>query len=123
MPGPLISEAQMEAIRGIPLAGMQTPVSILTLTTVSRPDADDQEVWAETDSVLGWIYEPLDYPKGDSVGGIQGIANEFRAYLPVGTLVEAGDRIGVDGQIYNVVNTNEADTYQPMLRAAMRRIE
>lgn len=121
--GELITAAQMAAIREIPLAGMQTPVSILRLTSTANPDGDDTQVWAETESTIGWIYEPLDYPKGDAVGGIQGVANEFRAYLPVETEVEAGDRLGVDGEIYNVVNTNDADTYQPMRRAALRKVE
>ena len=121
--GELITAAQMEAIREIPLSGMQTPVSILRLEAVERPDGDDQQVWVEIESTMGWIYEPLDYPHGGAVGGVQAIAHEFRVYLPVETDIVPGDHLGADGQIFNVVNTNDADTYRPMLRAALVRAE
>ena len=121
--GELITTAQMEAIREIPLSGMQTPVSILRLESVANPDGDDTQVWAEIESTVGWIYEPLDYPKGDSVGGIQGVANEFRAYLPVDADIVVGDKLGVDGGLYSVVNVNDADTYRPMTRVALRKVE
>lgn len=121
--GELITAAQMEAISAIPLSGMQTPVSILRLELVANPDGDDQQVWTETEDTMGWIYEPLDYPKGDSVGGIQGVAHEFRAYLPVDADVRVGDQLGVDGAIFTVLNVNDADTYRPMTRAALRKVE
>lgn len=120
---PLISASEMEAIRKIPLQGMTTPVSILKLSTVTRDGADDLQVWATSESLLGWIWEPPDYPTGNVVGGVIGSSQEFRVYLPVGVDVEPGDRIGVAGLIYNVLNTNTANTYMPMLRLAVRRLE
>ena len=119
----LISAAEMEAIREVPLAGMATPCSILSLEPVPVADGDDRNEWVETASTVCWIWEPLGYPRGGEVGGVQGIAHEFRAYLPIDTDLEVGDRLGVDGEIYNVVNTNAGDTYRPMLRAALRKVE
>lgn len=119
----LISPSEMEALRRIPLMGMQTPVSILKYSAIQRDGADDQMVWLETETVNGWIWEPPDYPAGGVVGGVIADAPSFRVYLPVGVSVDVGDRIGADGVIYNVMNTNIANTFMPMLRLAVRRAE
>lgn len=119
----LISPTEMEALRRIPLQGMTTPVSILKRQTIARDGADDQTVWVETETLNGWVWEVPDYPMGGEMGGVIGDAPAFRVYLPVGTDVDPGDQIGVDGVLYNVMNTNVANTYMPMLRVAVRRLE
>lgn len=118
----LISAAEMDAIREVPMMGMQTVVSVLRLELVGISDGDDQQVWTEAQTVKGWIYEPLDYPRGNTTGGVQGTAQEYRAYLPVETDLSPGDRLGVEGVIYNVTDTNDGDTYRPMLRVALRKV-
>lgn len=119
----LITSSELGALREVVELGMQTEVSVLSLTDVEVDDGDTQQVWAETASVKGWLWEPVDYPRGGVVGGVRGEAHEFRLYLPIGTDLHVGDRVGVEGEIYNVVNTNASNTYQTELRASLRRLE
>lgn len=119
----LISASEMEALRRIPLQGMTTPISILKRSTIERDGADPQTVWAVSEIINGWVWEVPEYTRGNTVGGVVGEAAAFRVYLPVGVDVEPGDQLGLDGLIYNVLNTNVANTYMPMLRVVVRRLE
>ena len=119
----LITASELGALREVVETGMQTDVAILSLETVETTDGDDTTVWVEIASVKGWLWEPVDYPRGGVVGGVRGEAHEFRLYVPIGTDLHVGDRIGVTDDIYNVTNTNASNTYQTELRASLRRLE
>ena len=119
----LISSAEMEALAETVIAGMDTPISVLSYQTITVPDGDDRREWVETATTTGWLWEPPDFPTGGNVGGVVGTAHEFRLFLRKEIEVEIGDRIGVEGVIYEVLNTNESNTFQPMLRVSLRRTE
>lgn len=119
----LISPSEVDALGEYVEAGMQTPVSILSLTSIPVEDGDDQRVWATTANTMGWIFEPPDYPRGGQIGGVVGSAQEFRMYINRDIAVALGDRVGADGAIYEVLNSNDANTYRPMTRLSLRRAE
>lgn len=119
----LVSESEIAALGEWVELGMTTPVSILTWEMVERDDSDSQNVWMETVSTLGWLWEPPDFPTGNDVGGVVGTAQDFRLYLKREVSVRPGDRVGVEGALYEVLNSNDANTFRPMTRVALRRVE
>jgi hypothetical protein len=120
---PLVTESQMAALEDLVITGMTTPIAVLSLQTIEVEDGDDFRGWVQTADTDGWIWEPPDYPAGGVVGRVIGNAHEFRLYLRRRIDVQIGDRIGADGVVYEVLNTNDANTYQPMLRVALRRVD
>ena len=122
MPG-LVPTAALEHMAKLVERGMTTPVSILRNTPVARGDHDSQNVWAEIEDTMGWLWEPPEMPTGGDVGGVIGTANAHLLRLPRGTDCRVGDRIGVEGDLYEVLDDNSSDTYQTYLRLALRRVE
>lgn len=123
MTNQLISPRELEALEKVVIAGMSTPTAILSYQAIANPDGDDRREWIQTDTTTGWLWEPPDFPTGGNVGGVVGVANEFRLFLRKEIEVEVGDRIGVEGVLYEVLNTNQSNTFQTMLRLSLRRVE
>lgn len=119
----LISQAELGALEDIVVAGMKTDVSVLRMETIEVEDGDDFRGWVEEASTTGWLWEPPDFPTGGDVGGVVGSAEEHRLFLRRAIEAGPGDRIGVEGVLYEVVNTNRSNTFQVMLRLALRRVE
>lgn len=119
----LVSPAELEALEEIVVAGMSTPITILSLQEIEVPDGDYAREWVETADTTGWLWEPPDFPTGGNVGGVVGTAHEFRLFLRTEIEVDIGDRIGAHGVLYEVLNTNERNTFQTMLRLSLRRVE
>lgn len=119
----LVSDAELAALGEVVERGMQTPVTVLRYSNVAREDDDPLRVWAEIADVMGWLWEPPEMPTGGDVGGVIGQANAHLLRLPRGTDCRTGDRIGVTGDIYEVLDDNSSDTYQTYLRLSLRRVE
>jgi hypothetical protein len=119
----LVSDAELAALGEIVEQGMQTPVTVLRMTEVTREDSDPQRVWTEILETKGWLWEPPEFPTGGDVGGVAGTANAHLLRLPLGTDAHTGDRIGVNGDLFEVLDDNSSDTYQTYLRLALRRVE
>lgn len=119
----LVSQAELSALEDIVVAGMKTDVAVLRLQTIEVSDGDDYRGWVETETTTGWLWEPPDYPTGGDVGGVIGAATDHRLFLRSGIEATPGDRIGVDGVLYEILNTNQSNTFQVMLRLALRRVE
>jgi hypothetical protein len=119
----LVSDAELAALGEVVELGMQTPVSLLRYELVARGDDDPQRVWTETATTVGWLWEPPEFPSGGDVGGVVGTSNAHLLRLPLGTDARAGDRIGVDGDLFEVLDDNSSDTYQTYLRLSLRRVE
>jgi len=103
--------------------GMTTEVSILRNEPVARGDDDPRKVWVELQTTKGWLWEPPEMPTGGDIGGVVGTANAHLLRLPRGTDCRTGDRIGVEGDLYEVLDDNSSDTYQTYLRLSLRRVE
>lgn len=121
--GELVTTSELEALREVVELGMQTTISILREESIPVEDGDDQQVWATEEITKGWIFEPPAFSRGNVIGGVQGEVHEFRLFAPMGTDIQVGDRIGVEGQIFNVTDTNDTNTYQTELRASLRKVE
>lgn len=119
----LVSEAELNALAEVVERGMKTPVSVLRYVEIERPDDDPLREWGTIATTVGWLWEPPEFPTGGDVGGVTGQANAHLLRLPRGTDARTGDRIGVDGDIFEVLDDNSSDTYQTYLRLSLRRLE
>ena len=119
----LVSDAELDALAEVVERGMTTPVSVLRYVTIERQDDDSLQQWGTIAVTTGWLWEPPEFPSGGDVGGVTGQANAHLLRLPRGTDARTGDRIGVNGEMYEVLDDNRADTYQTYLRLSLRRLE
>jgi len=119
----LVSDAELDALAEVVETGMVTAVSILRFVTIEREDDDSLQQWGTIAVTRGWLWEPPEFPTGGDVGGIAGTANAHLLRLPRGTDAHTGDRIGVEGDVYEVLDDNSSDTYQTYLRLSLRRLE
>ena len=122
MSAPLISDAELAALRGFAVSGMQTTVAIYHgVKTVT----DDGQTWgypATPDlTVLGWNYEITSAGTTlDSISGVTALSELHRLMLPVGTDCRSGDKIVIGGSSYVVQHTNDDDSYPMSLQVNMR---
>ena len=119
----LVSDAELRALGEVVELGMTTPVVVQRYESIERGDDDPQRVWTDIVYVDGWLWEPPEMPTGGDIGGVTGTANAHLLRLPLGTDARTGDRIGVDGDIFEVLDDNSSDTYQTYLRLSLRRVE
>jgi hypothetical protein len=122
---PLVTPSQMNALSKVVEEGMITDVTIINHSTSDSPYSDDEYV-SETESnrqtVKGWLRE---VPAGtiDVVSGVMANMGMYRLFLPIGTQIENGDRVIVNGEQWVVQDTNADTTYQVTLRVSLARAE
>lgn len=121
---PLVSESQLEGLRGVIETGMVTDVTIKSRVVADNAYGDDQtETWPGPGvTVKGWLRT---VPEGtiDVISGVQADVAIYRLFLPVGTAVNNNDRIVIEGRTYVVTDTNRESTYQVALKCSLRRAE
>ena len=122
---PLVSESQLKSLRSVVELGMVTDVTIVNATQVDNPYSDDeyvQEAEGARQTVKGWLRE---VPAGtiDVVSGVMANTGMYRLFLPLGTVINNGDRVFVNGEQFVVQDTNQDSTYKVTLRVSLARAE
>lgn len=121
--GKLISDSQLNSLRSVAELGMQTDVTILRLERTDDPFGDDShQAWTETVTVRGWVRGAV---AGDirRAGGMTGVAQGYRLFVPTDTDVRNGDRVRIKGQDFTVQDTNIESTYRVVMRCEIERVE
>lgn len=118
---PLISTEQMDALRAVAYQGLDTPISILRETQMET-DFGSEAVWATVGESVGWIKE-MSTSKVAEIAGYLGTTGMFRLDAPVDADIRPGDRIGIEGNMFNVNDTNSDNTIRVFCKATMRRVE
>jgi hypothetical protein len=112
----LLSDSQMEAIRRLGVLGMSTDVIITKYVPSSTSDesnpfgAADPTFETTTTTVKGWLVSHLDRTFDDSGTRIVAVA-DFTLRVPVGTDIEARDKVTIAGVDYTVMESNTEDTW------------
>lgn len=119
----LLSSSELGALREVAELGMIDDVGIYRRSAGGGLEGDDDIDYGLSITVKGWLWEPPLTGQGDIVGGIEAINTAYRLYLPVGTPISNGDRVFVNGGMFEVVGTNAENTYRPVLRCSLRRAE
>lgn len=118
---PLVSDSQLAALRSVAYKGLETEVSILRATQIENAYGSEEE-WVTLSTTMGWIREMSVSPAGREISFV-GTTGLFRLDLEVDTDIEPGDRVGIDGVIFSVNDTNSDNTIRIFAKAIMRRIE
>jgi len=122
---------QLERIRDVAKLGMQTPISIYARSEGDIPSGgdygDDFVDYDQTNEsrrtvVKGWFFsQPAQVQDVDT--GMITTTTTYRLFLPVGTDINAGDRVVVGADAYTVSDTDREGTWLPMLTANLRKRE
>jgi hypothetical protein len=102
---------------------MVTDVTILKRSQADNAFEDSASGWPTTgETVKGWLRT---VPEGttDVLSGIMADVSMYRLFLPVGTDINNGDRVLIDGRNFAVIDTNKESTYQVVLKCSLRRVE
>lgn len=118
---PLVSESQLAALRAVAYQGLETEVTILRSAQVENIYGSE-EAWVDQGSTLGWIRE-MSTSKVGIMSGFLATTGTFRLHVAVDVDLEPGDRVGIDGVIFNVSDTNSDNTIRVWTTAIMRRIQ
>lgn len=126
------SQSELEAVRKTAELGMQTEVTIKKRRVLASTDpastyGDDAEVWEEplnyTESTcMGWLWSTPS-PVLTIVGGVTVLLNTYRLSVPVGTDIDSGDRVTIEGNDFIVSDTVAESTWLAMLKVSLRRAE
>lgn len=119
----LLSAAQLAAVQGVALTGMQTPITIQRRSTQDSVYGDgDEVVYTTVATAKGWFHSsPTPMQEQDS--GALVTANTYRLFLPVGTNVKIGDRVLVGAEQYVVSDTTAESTWKALLSCSLRKRE
>ncbi len=118
----------MEGIRSLVKIGMTTPVEIFRPNLDADADpsnvfGSDQKTYTSIGTILGWVFE-LTNPSYIGIGvGVQSYMMYYRMFVPVGTEIDSGYRVVIASTRYIVEDAAEDDTWQPMKRCTLRRLE
>ena len=128
MTQPLVTDAQVAALRSVAERGLKDTVTVYRRTALAESDpdniyGDDTETWvAQSPTVKGWLFSTPS-PSIDEFNGRMALVNTYRLFLPVGTEVESGDQVDINGHRFVVSDTVEESTWLPILRCSLRRAE
>ncbi len=117
----LVSESQLNALRVVAYQGLETEMTILRAEQVEN-DFGSQEAWVDMGSHLGWIRE-MSTSKVGEIAGFLGTTGTFRVHMEVDVDLRPGDRIGIDGLLFDVSDTNSDNTIRVWITAICRRVE
>jgi len=130
----LLTDNQLNQIRGLAMLGMVTPLTIERRTEGPIPADGDYgddflayNVTSETrrTQVQGWFYS-TPTPQQDVDSSQVVTSNTYRLYLPVGTDIKVGDHVHVDTNPkddYTVSDTTAEGTWLPLLTCSLRKRE
>ena len=131
----LLTENQMNQVRGLAMLGMVTPIQIERRAEAPPPAGGDYgddflsySVTAESrrTTVNGWFYS-TPTPTQDVDTGMVVTVNTYRLFLPVGTDIKVGDHVHVGNadprDDYTVSDTTAEGTWLPLLTCSLRKRE
>jgi len=117
----LLSTSQLNALSNLVRRGFTTDITICD-HVITETDNGTAESWVpRSESVKGWMYVSVT-PVMTVGGGLQSIVNTQRLYLDLGTDIQTGDRVIVDGETFTVEDTTRENTIQAMLTVSMKRV-
>lgn len=121
----LVTPQMMRAVRDIGEQGLNTEVSILTRSILEGTGGDeDVEVWATTATVMAWVKEDDRGSPTIHIGdhtGVIGVIGRYRIHLPWDAVVQEGDMIGLDGEVFMVNTVNNANTLRVFTTVIARK--
>lgn len=118
---PLVSTAQLNALRSLVEEGMETWVDIYPKVEVETPSDTSVEWPTKSQTLKGWLRSDPANRFAVDVGVTEAQA-PFRLLLPVGTEIHSGDRVVISGDTYTVVDTNVENTLKVSLRCWLRKL-
>jgi hypothetical protein len=114
----------LAAVRAVGATGLETELSILTRSIIEGTNGnEDYEAWVQTDTVLGWIKQNDRGPVlhlDDSAGAVASIGR-YRIHLPIGTIIDEGDMLGLDGEVFIANEVNSENTYRVFVTVIARK--
>jgi hypothetical protein len=132
MANPFFTANEVAALRESVAPGLQTEVHIKKRRLLADDDAssvygDDAEVWEDPlndwdYTVMGWLWSSPS-PVLTVVGGVTVLLNTYRLSVPVGTDIDSGDRVYLEGKQFIVSDTVAESTWLAVLRVSLRRVE
>jgi len=118
---PLVSAAQITALRNVAYKQLDTPVTI-SRATQTEGDYGSVEVWSEVASAMGWLREMSTTKAGDQITFV-GTTGTFRLHLQHDVDIRPGDRVSAMGDDFTVSDVNNDNTIRIFSTAIMRRVE
>jgi hypothetical protein len=120
---PLISTSQLAFMRTTVERAFNTDVDIYKRSLVESVYEDEAtETFTFSETIKGWVYSTPSSSAAE-VGFTIGTLNLYRLFVPVGSDVEPGDRLKIDGNDFLVIDTINESTWLPLLRCSLRRLE
>lgn len=126
-----VTDKQMEAIRGLALLGMVTPIIVERQSQAPVPAGgdygDDFLAYTETSessrtTLKGWFFSTPTRELSVDTGAVVTV-NTYRLFLPVGTDIRPGDHVHVGAEDYTVTDTTAEGTWLPLLTCNLRKRE
>lgn len=121
---PLLTSSEMGALRQVAEQGMADSVDVYRQTVTAGSYGDDVSQFTYLLTTKGWVYSVTtpNTPIQDE-SGRQVTVMSFWLRVPVGTDLELGDRVVIDGRRFTVTDMDEESTWLPMVSCALRRLE
>jgi hypothetical protein len=122
----LLSPAQLSSIQKLGEKGMITDVTIIHFTSDTGLDESDDPYGsittqdAVTTSARGWLVGRWSNNRNYAIGDVD-TTTTYRLRLPVGTEIEVGWRVAIDGNEYNVVDVGSDQTWPEWLVCLLLR--
>ena len=121
----LVSDSQMESLRSVAQLGMVTEIVVLRWLRADNVYGDEQaQAWTPVATVMGWVRGAV---AGDirRAGGLTGVAQGYRLFVPVETDIRNGDRVHIVAadSDFTVQDTNIESTWRVVMRVEIERVE
>lgn len=120
----LVTDSMMRAVRAVGETGLQTELSILTRTIIEGTNGnEDYETWATTDTVKAWVMQNDRGPvlHLDEHNGVIASIGRYRVQVPYDTVVEEGDMLGLNGEVFIANEVSNENTYNVFLTIIARK--
>jgi hypothetical protein len=120
----LVSDAQMARLRDVAETGLQSDVSILNRTIIEGTNGnEDYEAWVTTATTKAWIFQNDRGPilHLDENNGVISSIGRYRINLPYDTVIEEGDMIGLNGEMFIANEVANEETYKVFLNVIARK--
>lgn len=117
-----LTDAQISELRKVANKGLFRPFSILRRTRVEN-DFGFEDEWTEVGTGVGWLRMMNKPHTREQLGSIEGAESVYRLHSEVGTDIQEGDRISMEGNSYEVHDVNSDDSVKIYTTALLRLIQ